>query len=75
MHYVQAIISIGFFGWLGYAIAFDALPGEDGGSSKSRALMTMVDRVTGELGTNLTAALCLGLGLILAALFIRRGTA
>ena len=75
MHYVQAVISIGLFGWLGYAIAFNTLPGGEGGSSKTRALMAIVDKVTAEIGTNGVAALCLAVGLGLAALFIRRGTA
>jgi len=75
MHYVQAIISIGFFGWLGYAIAFDALPASDGGSSKTRALMAAVDKMTTEFGPGLSGMALVVVGFLLAAFFIRRGSA
>lgn len=74
MHYVQAIISVAFFGWLGYAIAFDQLPVGEGGSSKTRALMGLVDSVTAALGTGLTGALCLSVGIVLAFFFLKRGS-
>ncbi len=75
MHYVQAVIAMGLFGWLGYAIAFDALPGGDGGSSKTRALMAMADKMTTELGPMGAGGLCLAIGVVLAFFFVRRGTA
>ena len=75
MHYVQAIISVGLFGWLGYVIAFNQLPVGEGGSSKTRALMGLVDNFTAVLGPGLTGALCLSVGVVLAFFFLKRGSA
>ena len=75
MHYVQAVISIGLFGWLGYAIMFNQLPSGDGGSSKTRALMGIVDNLTASLGQGMTGAICMSFGVLLAFFFLRRGSA
>lgn len=73
MHYVQAIIALGLFGWFGYAVAFDALPGEDGGSSKTRLLQTTADALTAQMGSMPAGAAIAGVGVLLAAFFLARG--
>ena len=75
MHYVQALISIGLFGWLGYTVAFGSLPADAGGSSKSRALTGLADWMTGTLGPGLSGALLLSVGIVLAWFFLRRRSA
>ncbi|NNE86492.1 MAG: hypothetical protein HKN27_00320 [Silicimonas sp.] len=73
MHYVQAVISLGLFGWFGYAVAFDAVPGGDGGSSKTRALQSVADTLTYQMGAAPAGAAIAGAGVLLAAYFLARG--
>ena len=74
MKYVQAIISLGFFGWLAWAVATGVFPGGDGGSSKTRALKAMVGSATESFGVMTTAAGFAAIGIGLAAFFLlRRG--
>lgn len=73
MHYVQAIVSLGLFGWFGYAVAFDALPDSDGGSSKTRGLKAVADTLTEQIGSAPAGALLAGFGVCLAAFFLSRG--
>lgn len=72
MPYVQAIISLGLFGWLGYAVAFDALPTGDGGSGKTRALQMAADTMTDQFGAIPAGSLLAGFGVLLAVFFISR---
>ena len=73
MRYVQAMIAVGLFGWLGYAVAFDALPAFEGGSSKTRGLMSLVESVTQSIGSGLTGALLLSIGVVIAWYVLKRG--
>mgnify|MGYP001556651622 CR=1 FL=1 len=73
MHYVQSVIALGLFGWFGYAVAFDALPGSDGGSSKTRFLQTIADTLTAQMGAAPAGAVIAGAGVLLAAFFVARG--
>lgn len=74
MKYVQAIISLGLFGWLSYAIFTDTFPGGEGGSSKTRALKGFISNTTEQFGVTQTAIGVAAIGLLLAAFFLlRRG--
>ena len=75
MNYVQAIIALGLFGWFGYAVAFDAIPGGDGGSSKTRSLKAVADVLTSEMGATGAGAAIAGFGILLAGFFWWRGAA
>jgi hypothetical protein len=72
VQYVQAILATGLFGWYGYAIAFDALPGDGGSSSKSRILHVISDALTAQLGPVFAGALIAFAGFVLATYFIAR---
>ncbi|MGB3179396.1 MAG: hypothetical protein WBC68_11060 [Albidovulum sp.] len=73
MKYVQAVISIGFFGWLAFAVFTGAFPGGDGGSSKTRALKSMVGSAIDTYGAFTTAFGIGVIGLVLAGFFLVRG--
>ncbi|MDI3335252.1 hypothetical protein QKW60_02440 [Defluviimonas aestuarii] len=74
MRYVQALISLGLFGWLSWSVATGAFPGGDGGSSKTRALKSMVGSATDNFGVMPTAAGLAVIGIGLALFFLlRRG--
>lgn len=74
MRYVQALIVLGLFGWLSWSVATGTLLAGDGGSSKTRALKSMVGYATDSLGVMTTAAGLAAIGIGLAAFFIlRRG--
>ncbi|NNE79851.1 MAG: hypothetical protein HKN18_06210 [Silicimonas sp.] len=75
MHYIQALISVCLFGWLGYSVALGQLPENDGGSSKTRTLMSIVEPLTDAIGQGLTGALLFSVGVILAYFFLKRGSA
>ena len=72
MKYVQALISLGLFGWLAFAVATDTVPGGEGGSSKTRALKSVITSATDEFGTMETAAGLAVVGLLLAMFFLMR---
>lgn len=72
MHYVQAILSLGLFAWFGYAVAFDALPSGEGGSSKTRSLKLAADTLTEQVGVVPAGALLAGIGVCLAIFFLSR---
>ena len=72
MKYIQALISLGLFGWLAFAVATDSIPGGDGGSSKTRALNSIVTSATDEFGTMETAMGLAVFGLLLAMFFLMR---
>ena len=67
MNIVRAIISLGLFGWLGWAVWTDNVPGGEGGSSKTRGIKAFVDTMTGSYGVETTAFALFGIG---AALFL-----
>ena len=72
MKFVQAFITLGLFGWLGYAVYTDTLPFGDGGSSKSRGIKTLIDNAIGQFGPEMTALGLLGFGVLLALFFVSR---
>jgi hypothetical protein len=72
MRYVQALIALGLFGWLSWSVATGAFPGGDGGSSKTRALKSMVDSATESYGVMPTAAGLAAIGVALALFFLMR---
>ena len=72
MKYVQAAIVLGLFGWLSYAVFTDTLPGGDGGSSKTRALRSMVTSATEKFGVVETSVGLAVVGILLAAFFLMR---
>lgn len=74
MKYVQAIIALGLFGWLGYATFTNSLPGGDGGSSKTRALKNAITGATDHFGVTNTSLALAGFGVLLAAFFLMRRT-
>ncbi len=74
MKYVQALVSLGLFGWLSFAVATDSVPGGDGGSSKTRALNSAITSATDQFGTMETALGLAMVGLVLAMFFVSRRT-
>ncbi|MEO3413353.1 hypothetical protein AAFO92_01715 [Roseovarius sp. CAU 1744] len=72
MRYVQAFVSLGLFGWLAYAVATDTFPGGDGGSSKTRAVKSVITSATDEFGTVQTALGLAVVGIVLAMFFLMR---
>lgn len=72
MEIVRAILSLGLFGWLGWAVWTDNIPGGDGGSSKTRGLKAFVDGLTSYYGTETTAFVLFGIGAALALFFYVR---
>ena len=72
MKYIQALLSAALFGWLGYALLTDTLPGGEGGSSKTRGLKSLVDSATQNVGVQNTAYVCFGIGVMLALFFLFR---
>lgn len=72
MKYVQAFLAIGLFGWLGFAVFTDTLPGGSGGSSKTLALKAFMARMTDQFGVTTTAAALVAIGVVLAAFFLMR---
>lgn len=73
MKYVQAVIAMGLFGWLGYAVLTDSVPDGSSGSGKTRALKSMVTTATDKFGETETGIGLIAFGLILALLFLMRG--
>ena len=74
MKYVQALISLGLFGWLAFAVATDTVPGGEGGSSKTRALKSAISTATDQFGTMGTAAGLAVVGIVLAMFFMMRSS-
>lgn len=72
MKYVQSIIALGLFGWLGYAVFTDTFPDGEGGSGKTRALKGLIDNATAEFGVMQTSIGLVSIGLVLAAFFLLR---
>lgn len=72
MKYVQAAISIGLFGWFGFAVFTDSFPGGDGGSSKTQALKGLISAATEEFGVTQTSLGLVAVGVVLAAFFLMR---
>ncbi len=70
MNYVRAILCLGVFGWLGWAVLADAVPGDDSGSSKTRALKGMVSSATDQFGTIQTGFGLIIVGALLAIFFL-----
>ena len=66
MRFTLASISLGLFTWLSYLVLTGRFPVEDGGSSKTRVLKTVVAELTDLLGPQETALVLLGLGAVLA---------
>ena len=72
MNYVRAILCMGLFGWLGWAVLADAFPSGEGGSSKTRALKGLVDTATDQFGTIQTGIGLMAFGAVLAIYFLMR---
>ena len=72
MKYVQALVSVALFGWLGFALLTDSVPGGEGGSGKTRKLKSIMESATQNFGVENTAYLCFGIGVLLAILFLLR---
>jgi hypothetical protein len=72
MKYVQAVLALGLFGWLSYAVFTDTFPGGESGSSKTRALKGLVSNFTEQFGVTQTAIGLAAVGLLLAAFFLSR---
>ena len=68
MNTVRAIISLGLFGWLGYAVWTEQFSG--GNSSKSRALNGVIEALTSRFGTQETAIFLFAAGILLAFFFM-----
>lgn len=73
MSHIRALLCLGLFGWLGYAVLTDSFPGSDGGSSKTRALKTFVDSATEQYGVLETATGLFTIGVALAFIMIMLG--
>lgn len=72
MKYVQAVLALGLFGWLGFAVFTDSLPGGQGGSGKTMALRAAMARATDAFGVTTTAAGLVAIGVALAAILVMR---
>ena len=70
MNIVKALISFGLFSGLGWAVWTGQFDGASNGSSKTRALKSVVDKLTGEFGVEPTALALVGTGVMLALFFI-----
>ena len=70
MNIVRAIIAFGLFTGLGWAVWTGQFDGDSGGSSKSRALKNIVDGVTDRFGVETTAMGLVGVGILLALIFV-----
>ena len=71
MHTVRAILCLGLFGFLGYAVWTKQFVG--GSSSKVQALNDVVATVTERYGTEVTSIFLFAAGIILAFLFLIHG--
>lgn len=71
MDYFRAFLCLGLFGFLGYAVIFDILPAQ-GGSSKTRALKSMLNGATDQYGVMPIGLGLIALGVALAAFFVLR---
>lgn len=72
MRYVQAVLALGLFGYFGYAVLADALPASDSGSSKTRALVGLIENATERFGTTETGLGLIAVGILLAMFFVGR---
>ena len=72
MNYVRALLCLGLFGWLGWAVLTDGFPDGDGGSSKTRALHGMITTATDKYGTIETGFGLIMVGAFLAIFFLMR---
>jgi hypothetical protein len=72
MKYVQAIIALGLFGWLSYAVFTDTFPSGENGSNKTRALKGFISSTTEQFGVTQTAIGLAVIGVLLAAFFLMR---
>ena len=70
MNIIRALISLGLFGGLGWAVWTGQFDGDSGGSSKSRALKSAIDGVTDRFGVETTAMALVGVGVLLAVVFL-----
>ena len=70
MHIARAIIALGLFGWLGWAVWTGFFDADSGGSSKSRVLKNLVDGLTGRFGVETTALALVAVGVLLAMVFL-----
>ena len=72
MHYFLALITLGFFGWLSFAVGFGQLPDIAGGSSKTRMVMGVAEKLTETAGPAGAAGIVLAIGMGLAIMFLRQ---
>ncbi len=72
MKYIQSTIVLGLFGWLSYIVFFDAFPVGEGGSSKTRALKSLISGATEQFGVIQTSIGLVVIGLLLAGFFLLR---
>lgn len=72
MRYIQAILSIGLFGWLGYGVLTGTLLGGDGGSRNTRALLGMIGDAEAAIGTTNTGLALFAVGILLAGFFLMK---
>ena len=71
MDYVRAVLCLGLFSFLSYAVIFDIIPA-NGGSSKTRALKGAMNSATEQVGVIPTGLGLFAIGLALAAFFVIR---
>lgn len=69
MNILRAIVSLGLFGGIAWAVWTGQLSGA-GGPSKSRSLITAVDAATERFGTDGTAIGVAAIGAVLAIVFL-----
>ncbi|MDD9920704.1 MAG: hypothetical protein OXQ92_00240 [Boseongicola sp.] len=69
---ILALISLGLFSTLSWAVWTDKIDEFQGGSSKARTLSNMIDYSTQRFGVHETSILLFSFGVILAFLFLIR---
>lgn len=74
MKYVQAIVSLGLFGWFGYALLTGQVAYGDGGSAKTRRVTGMITDAINTVGVETTAYACFAVGILLAICFLLFGS-
>jgi len=75
MRYILALVSLGLFGWLAFAVFTGTPPLREEEASGTGTFGATVSTVTGTLGAGLSAAILVSVGLVLAWVILRRSEA
>ena len=71
MRYTLAFLVLGFFGWLGFKVAFRTYPLGETAGADAGFLSPAYNAVVDTLGQGLTGALIFAFGILLAQIFLK----